>query len=518
MERTSPPRAGRSVSALSPPRPYPPVSTVPLGRAVRPAPRAEARPAPGVPRAFLDALHCPYCGSDLELTHASPPGENHVEYGLLRCACYEYPILDGIVLLQQRAPYFPGDLARATGYVKEGLYAQALRAALWLPPRRHNPLIRYLARVRVPGARRWIQHVRDQRFDQVLEDGSLTFREVADLIRAPFYAKYLFQRYANASFLAATLLNLMFHDTFGTSGATTDGGDGSGSSLAPGPRVLDICCGVGHNSFQVVDTLPNAELIACDCDFTNLYVARRFFIPGRICIGLDLEVPMPFPDDDFDAVLCSDAFVHMHSKQALLREVDRVVNKRGLWLFSHFHNALVDNPMQGLALTPEAYQRLFGFVEGRLMPEGDMLRSFVEHNALDFKTPPRDESLRQAHAFEWVGGHDSSRWCKRIENVAFPPIKPSSLGINPVFEVQEQGDRLVGRRMTYPPDFDVECGPYRECIPGEFAMDRSLLERLVTGRLAGDDEARVQELLHRFVLVQLPPRYGHRELRQIVTP
>ncbi len=460
-------------------------------RVPTPMPRAAAH---GVPRAFIAQLHCPHCGSALEVEAAFPAHEPVVEYGLLRCACHEYPILAGIVVLQQRSPYFAGNLPQAVAHLKRGEYEKALIAALWMPPERERPWLHTVAKLGMPGAGRLIQRARERRFRSVLHDPSLSFRQAVRQFRASFYAHYLFHRHANASFLAATLLNVSLRDAIG------------GGRTAP--RVLDLGCGVGHNSFQLAALRPDADIVACDCDFTNLYLARRFFIPDQICIGLDFEVAMPFADGYFDAVLCSDAFMYIESKEALVRELDRVLCEQGLWVFSHMHNRLVENPAPGWPLSPAEYQRLFGAVAGRLIPEPGMLRRYAAERVLDFTEPADEDSLSSANAFEWVGGRDPGRWCRRFEEVTFPLPPAAPLGINPIYEVQDQGDHLACRARWPDPVFEAECGFATQCIPARCTLDKALLSRVNQGATLPEDAAPLQELLRNFVLVHLPPGYG----------
>ena len=52
---------------------------------------------------LLEILQCPYCGGDLEVEGHSARGPD-VEFGTLRCQCYRYGIVLGVVVLRQASP------------------------------------------------------------------------------------------------------------------------------------------------------------------------------------------------------------------------------------------------------------------------------------------------------------------------------------------------------------------------------------------------------------------------------
>ena len=57
-----------------------------------------------ITRDFIGELHCPYCGSGL-VCEAVIGGETDgaIRNAILRCACYRYPLIDGIAVLRQRS-------------------------------------------------------------------------------------------------------------------------------------------------------------------------------------------------------------------------------------------------------------------------------------------------------------------------------------------------------------------------------------------------------------------------------
>src|ERR1043166_703409 len=95
-------------------------------------------------RALIADLQCPYWGGKFEISSESEGDAERLSYGLLRCRCFEFPVVDGVLLLslakgyggpeEELQPYAPLQVAAITYLQKKDV--DGLRA--WL--RRHLPL------------------------------------------------------------------------------------------------------------------------------------------------------------------------------------------------------------------------------------------------------------------------------------------------------------------------------------------------------------------------------------------
>jgi SAM-dependent methyltransferase len=108
--------------------------------------------------------------------------------------------------------------------------------------------------------------------------------------------------------------------------------------LKPGCSVLEIGCGSGRYALYVAEAegcrvlgvdlnaegVRNANALA---ERQNLSVQARF----QQC---DVSQPLPLADATFDAVYSNDVFCHIPGRQALLRELWRVLKPGGRLLFS----------------------------------------------------------------------------------------------------------------------------------------------------------------------------------------
>ena len=113
-----------------------------------------------------------------------------------------------------------------------------------------------------------------------------------------------------------------------------------------GKSVLDIGCGAGGIDVLLVGTHGAGYVTGIDVEDTVLAHAReRAEKTGHAAqIGLVKVVPgpLPFPSQTFDIVFSKDLIVHIPDKQALMRDVFRVLKPGGWfvasdWLIGHDH-------------------------------------------------------------------------------------------------------------------------------------------------------------------------------------
>jgi len=476
---------------------------------------------------LLDELHCPYCGSGLQQEAQVSLGSSENRYGIVRCACYRYPIIEGILILKQLSG--PADIRdKGVQYIEAGDSEGALHYALNcmspipLPRRTHlQGIVDFLGRRSSSFARKLAPLEQGQAVRRVC-DGSLTFQQVLSLLRPGPYAHYLFHRYANNSFLASIAILLLLKELNGES--YTPGqplGDESGTSTGNKKtswvnqrrptgtrRVLDLACGVGHASFLMTSLFPHLSVVAADHDFVNLYIARRYLIPDVTCVCVDAEIPLPFADNSFDAVFCLDGFHYIRSKVALLSELDRILHPLGLWLFPHLHNALANNISAGIPLAYEDYLRCFEFIQPRILSEAEVFRNLMNDQSLDLDVVPSAAELRRASVFSLIASRRTDLWRKHSSIASILWHDKPPLSINPIYQVINQG-KTMRLRMKWPDaSLEEECAPIKNYLPLECEVDRSLLERLKSGMMTEEDEFVIQELLKSFVLVRLPREYG----------
>lgn len=442
-----------------------------------------AAPARGIPRELLAQLSCPYCGLALDLETADANGAD-VLYGVLRCGCCEYPIVEAIPILQQI-----DGLQRVVSLIRASDERSALLRAMdlfriqWAHRSRLNRLKYYWS------------------CSRLVSRHDTSFCDAAQVVRRPkVFADYLAHRYANPSFLASIGPILALARSIGE----PEAGDPA-TPRQRSARVLDMCCGAGHASFLMRLANPSVSVVSADQDFVNLYLARRYLVPDGVQLCLDAQVPSPFADRYFDAVYCQDAFHYVHAKKVAIDELKRVARPDAPWMFPHLHNALCENLVPGVPMSPEGYLKCFDLPDARLYSESLLLRQLWSDRAVDLGAV--HDGLDEAPNLTMIRGGSDIRRVHRD----FPKVfceRAATLRVNPIYRVRRENDGLALDLRWPNPVMARECAEAETVLRQSCRLGAEELSQLATGIAGG--QPWLEDLVARFVLVPLPPGYTSR--------
>jgi SAM-dependent methyltransferase len=175
----------------------------------------------------------------------------------------------------------------------------------------------------------------------------------------------------------------MFATTTGLFGRFLDGAGGGTAwwlrQRRPGwqpRRILDLGCGVGHNSVPVARAYPQSEVVAVDLSAPMLrygHARARGMGVSNLTFRQASAEAVPYPDRSFDFIYTT-MFLHETSYSALrniLREVDRLLAPGGLHMpslirqvgfaadtvFETEIHAVVEDEMPKVAVEVEDYGR-----------------------------------------------------------------------------------------------------------------------------------------------------------------
>jgi ubiquinone/menaquinone biosynthesis C-methylase UbiE len=115
------------------------------------------------------------------------------------------------------------------------------------------------------------------------------------------------------------------------------------AALAPGMRVLDVACGTGVVARLAAPQVgPAGRVVGLDSNEAMLAVARAQPTSG----GAQVEwwqgdaIKLPFPDEQFDRVLCQHGLQYMPDRTTALREMKRVLAPSGRLALSVFSRSI----------------------------------------------------------------------------------------------------------------------------------------------------------------------------------
>jgi SAM-dependent methyltransferase len=455
-----------------------------------------------IQRGLLEQLHCPYCDGSFRLENPIPAHGSDVDYGLLRCSCYRYPIVHGVIILHQHGG------ANISRHLEGGNTEAALRSALYdLVPNnartRKKQVLDFLSQAGIPAATTFARGDASRTY-RSLTQRELSFQEAAELLHPQRYADYLVHRFANPSFLASLALLPALQSI---NGGSPNRNAEIEEHLAAKRPLLDLGCGCGHSTYVIRLLFPELPVVAADHDFINLYLSRRFLAPEAIPVCIDLEAPLPFDDEAMSGVFCLDAFHYVRSKVALVKELDRAVAPNGIWLFSHLHNALVHNEAAGMPLRPEDYLRCFERSEPKLLVESVLLERLAGGKALDLTDSSSENELNQANALCMVGSRCFDLEHQYLNTLELFLADSRPLHINPIYRISEVAQQIQLQASWPNPRLESECSAIDAYLPEQTCIEQSVWERLRGQALEEKDMSALRDVLRSFVLVPLPDAY-----------
>src|SRR5579862_2235848 len=150
-----------------------------------------------------------------------------------------------------------------------------------------------------------------------------------------------------------------------------------------GRSILDIGCGVGGIDFLLAEVHGAGRVVGVDVEAANIERAKseaeRRGLAGRVAFVTVAPGPLPFPDGSFDIVFSKDAIIHIPDKEALFRDVFRL-------------------------LVPGGWFAASDWLRGDDAPPSAEMRDYIEAEGLSFAmaSPRRYREAMAAAGFERI--------------------------------------------------------------------------------------------------------------------
>jgi len=168
-------------------------------------------------------------------------------------------------------------------------------------------------------------------------------------------------------------------------------------NINPEGTMLDLGCGEGRHIFGVMEKFPNLKCIGLDPHIESLDKAfeglkflesisntKTNFLSGS-------AYSLPFSDDSFDLVVCSEVLEHLHDYKDAIKEINRVLKPGGQFLAS----VPAEFPEKICWLLSEAYQNQPGG-HLRIFKKNELIKEVAEHN-FSFESSQRFHSIHSAY-------------------------------------------------------------------------------------------------------------------------
>ena len=169
------------------------------------------------------------------------------------------------------------------------------------------------------------------------------------------------------------------------------------TNINPEGTMLDLGCGEGRHIFGLMEKFPDLKCIGLDPHIESLEKAfeglkflesisntKTNFLSGS-------AYSLPFSDDSFDLVVCSEVLEHLHDYKDAIKEINRVLKPGGQFLAS----VPAEFPEKICWLLSEAYQNQPGG-HLRIFKKNELIKEVAEHN-FSFESSQRFHSIHSAY-------------------------------------------------------------------------------------------------------------------------
>lgn len=449
---------------------------------------------------FLDLLRCPLCGGKLTVKVGNRE-RGELSYGVLKCYCSLWPVVDGIPIFRKRAEDANDALIAS---IEAGRFNAALETCLsiryrqggdgrsarikhsvksWLAARQQNSWLRLL-----PGMEtRLKEFTRLQKLSGLLNPR--TRITVRDNLQAYFFDRmgayyHFFHLFSQPRHLVALSIVDIIHQ--------------------PNRPLLDLACGFGHVTRALLARAEGQPVIGMDISFFALYVARHYVAPQAEFLCCDANKALPFPKSTFAAAICSDAFHDFAEKTTCIQECERLTRDNGFFALIWVRNAQVWPTLDGLSLPLEGYRDLIAHMPHRLLSSRSALAGYLQkmRPSLEYQADPA--RLANEPTFSLVMSHDSG-FFKDYGPLLDWPHAYGNLSLNPLY-IPERTDaaKTILLRREIPPNISERLDEeIKEYLPERIYVSPAALEDLARHKRTKE----VEGLVERCVVLGLPEAY-----------
>lgn len=446
----------------------------------------------------LMKLSCPECRGEFRFTEFPVSSMPDGEFGVLECSCFAYPVLDSVpIMLRDSVAQFSfgtgeiesdgPDVSEVVELIRRSQGVDALVQCLTFTPT-------YEILDKLPGWRLWHQGLVPRLTRRRIEKEVRRLISDVESNTAEDWLELYFTRHSGEN---RVLLDYYRHRFVLPRTLATY----SLLELMPADEtILDIACGLGPFGHYLANRPAASEVIGFDFNFYLAWWQRRFMAPRQLFMCADAAQNLPFKNDVFGGVYCSDSFMFIPNREQLLEECRRCAPNRPMAI-TRLGNRDAYPKRWGDELGAEEYPALFG--EGtQVFREIDLVRCYLNRrNPLQQELDPPTEFAYD----KWLYVLTNADTAMRQFNPGRPmPHATGRATVNPIFARRKLDDS----RVRFDFDFPSVWFAYQNADMFAYHGDRTECEIEMISKIGDEiDEAEIAGLIDRFIVIGMPAKY-----------
>lgn len=351
---------------------------------------------------------------------------------MLSCDCREYPVIAGIPLL------FPDAVAERDvnvqhliSLIRAGKTQQALVEVLTpkeLGPEGYKKTDRSLLYKLLPSSFSKKMEIRHR--NSIRKKWQSTLLELADS-QGPGSTIELFQHYFKVHTAGQRAADY-FSYRFGQPKYLTTLSLAESMPISDG-RVIDLGCGAGHFTRNLLLRNKGELVYGVDQDFFLLWIANTRIAPGAQYICANLEFGLPFRSRIFSSILMSNFFQFLYGKKQLAVESERtLIELGGVIIISSLRHSGFSPPTPNQAISIENYQQLFS-MPSVAVSDDDVLSKYIEGHGPNLTGEVDLAALKHAPLISIVASNMPQTF-KQYGDFNIPPHQLGNPSINPLYK------------------------------------------------------------------------------------
>lgn len=433
-------------------------------------------------------LRCPFCGGKFNITGETGDQTSvGAGYGILTCYCSRFPVVAGIPILQKGE-----NTNEVVSLIETGQNVKALLTMIspkYFPIPRASRLFALLPhKVDSWFKRKEYEKVLQtwHRKASVLLMDQKSRTTACELIDFYMQNKEVYYYFAYRFGQPRHLVALSF------------------ATLIQSPRkaVLDLSCGCGHITRNLVYRANNSPVVGVDRFFLGLYIAKHWIAPQAEYVCCSFDTALPFPDGSFSAIMCSDAFHYSINKVTTISELKRLVQNEGLIMLVWVRNAL-ESSDGSPPLSPEGYQSLLSDVPHRLVSDRDVLSRYLQKEGPQLAQATEIKHLHKEPTLSIVASHQQEIF-RNYGQFDKWPHGEGRLRLNPLYKREDQNnDNNIFIRRFPSRAYEEKHKECKDYLPERIEIASKLLNDLVNGEYTPD----MENLIRQCVILDIPERF-----------
>ena len=206
-------------------------------------------------------------------------------------------------------------------------------------------------------------------------------------------------------------------------------------------RMFELACGIGQY-LRELRARGCPSCLGADVVFSKLWLARHYLLGTEASlVCFDAASPWPIAGQQFDLVLCQDAFYFLDPKPAIAARLKAATDAGGTLLIGHIHNSEAANHSAGTGLTAAELDTLFP--QALAYDDAELSKALLEQRRPEARPTA---ALRNVDAFALAHGPSGAL---PVEfRLAGPKVRR-----NPLYEATADGWRIAWPSERYAAEY-----------------------------------------------------------------